>query len=148
MLGVRPYKYLGAEIGYIDFGTARRSQLPDGVGNFTNLVQATTKATAVELVGYLPIIPSRWDVFAKAGQGRQSSDFYSYGYYPNVCVGTGSTCAPLGNASLSYSSKQTGFIYGIGTQYQFGKFGLRAEYQSFGGSQPPSMFAIGALWKF
>ncbi len=151
-IGLRPFKYLGAELSYADFGNARIENLSDGNGNVTYFAQSKSKATSLYLVGYVPLIANKWDLFAKAGKGRLKVEQSTAGNYPANCVSPPddpSTCSPQGMVSASSRWSQTDFTYGIGTQYRFGSFGLRAEYQSIGNSSNrPSTYLLGAYWRF
>jgi len=150
--GLRPYKYFGAELSYADFGRAHIDNVPDGNGNITYVAQSKLTTKSVYLVGYLPLGDHKWDLFAKAGLGRLTSEQSSAGNYPANCVsppGNPSICTPQGLASASTSQTQTGVVYGVGTQYRFGSLGIRAEYQSIANtSDRPDAYLLGAYWNF
>lgn len=150
--GIRPSKYFGAELNYIDFGSPHIDnllieQLPLPAGDI--IYRATAKNTAIAgyVMGYLPLIPSRWDLFAKAGYASLTTKANSNGNYPNVC--TGQPCVPLGLASASSSHQKSDFAYGLGTQYRFNSIGVRAEYQKVSTSADgPSLVSVGLTWNF
>ncbi len=155
--GIRPLKFLGAEVNYIDFGTAKKDNISDGAGNITYQASATNDAITGYIVGYLPLLQSHWDVFAKAGYASLNTKTNSNGNYPNVYVcsgGLGPNCqlfglTPIGMASHSTSDHQNAFAYGFGTQYQFGSVGVRVEYQKIDVSQAkPNMISVGVTWTF
>ncbi len=155
--GIRPFKYFGAEVNYIDFGTAKKNNISDGAGNTTYQASAKNDAISGYIVGYLPLLQSNWDIFAKAGYARLNTRTESNGNYPNVYVcsgGLGQNCqlfglTPIGIASHSTSDHQTAFAYGFATQYQFGSVGVRVEYQKIDASRAkPQMISAGVTWTF
>jgi len=151
-VGLRPTQYFGAELSYADFGRARINNVTDGDGNITYVAQTKVTTKSVYLVGYLPLGDHKWDLFAKAGLGRLTSEQSSAGNYPTICVsppGNPSICTPLGLASASTRQTQTGIVYGMGAQYRFGSWSVRAEYVSIGNtSDRPNAYLLGAYWNF
>jgi hypothetical protein len=147
--GFRPQKFFGAELSYIDFGSAKVNNVQDGAGDIIYQARAKNSAIAGYIIGYLPLLPSKWDVFAKAGYSRLSTKTDSNGNYPNISTCNGSSCQIVGMASTSESKRTGDFAYGIGTQYRFGSLGLRVEYQKITASQAkPDMFSVGVAWNF
>ena len=149
--GIRPRKFLGLELGYIDFGNAKATNIQwDSLAqgsDVTYLASAKNHAWTGYVVGFLPIRRTGWDLFAKAGYASLTSKTYSNGNYPNVCTSPG--CVPVGMASQSSSHQQGDFAYGFGAQYRFGALGVRAEYQRLttSGVQPRHV-ALGLTWQF
>lgn len=134
MLGARPISLLGAEIDYIDFGK------PSG-SLFGNPADVSMKGSAAFGVLYLPapIV----DIYVKAGVARLEGTV------------NGSICSPC-----ACSVQQCRFYFqlnrtnasgagGVGAQYKFGPWVVRAEYERFnaaGGN--PRLLSLGITWTF
>lgn len=148
--GVRPKKYYGAELDYTDFGNAKVTNLQQDQlqpPDVTYVASAKNTAFSGYVIGYLPMVPSGWDLFAKAGFASLTTRTHSEGNYPNAC--TGQPCMPIGMASLSSRHQQAYFTYGFGTQYRFGALGVRAEYQRINSTfVNPHLISVGVYWKF
>lgn len=131
-LGARPISLLGAEIDYIDFGK------PDGEAN-TFPESASLKGVAAFGVLYLPVPVV--DVYLKAGVARLESTLnYSY-CGPCAC----NFCLN----SIQLERRNTSGAGGVGAQYRFGSWAVRAEYERFnaaGGN--PSLLSAGITWIF
>jgi opacity protein-like surface antigen len=132
MLGMRPISWVGAEIEYIDFGKSTGEA-------FGYPANASLKGVAAFGVLYLPV--PIVDVYVKAGVARlQGSMNYSY------C----SPCAcDLCLNSVQQNRTNTSGAAAVGTQYKFGSWAVRAEYERFnaaGGN--PSMVSAGITWTF
>jgi hypothetical protein len=132
MLGARPISLLGAEIAYIDFGE------PSG-NLFGYPADISIKGAAAFGVLYLPV--PIVDVFLKAGVARLESTV------------NGSFCSPCACEVCRYSFQlnrtNTSGAGGIGAQYKFGSWAVRAEYERFnaaGGN--PSLLSAGITWSF
>jgi opacity protein-like surface antigen len=147
--GIRPAKYIGAEINYIDFGTVAMHNQDDGTGNITYKASAKNDAFGVHFVGYLPL-PHGWDLFGKVGYASLNTKTDSNCNYPNSCNFNGTSCVPVGMASLSESHHSSDFAYGFGAQYQINSMSLRAEFQKINGGSSSSadMYSIGVAWHF
>jgi hypothetical protein len=146
-VGIRPNKYWGAEINYVNLGSPHLDNLDQGTGDIVYRATAKNTAFGGSLIGYLPLVPSKWDVFARAGFSSLTTKTDSNGNYPNGC--SGNPCVPIGLASFSESHQKAYFTYGAGTQYRFGQLGVRAEYQSIGiTGQHQSAYLLGAFWNF
>ena len=132
MLGARPISWLGAEIDYIDFGK------PGGT-LFGHPADVSLKGPAVFGVLYLPVPVI--DLYLKAGIAHLESTV------------NGSACSPCACAICTFAF-QTNRTYtsgaaGVGIQYRFGSWAVRAEYERFnaaGGN--PSLLSAGAIWTF
>jgi len=144
VLGVRPIPLVGAELEYIDFGSAHRA-----IAAVTDLIGSVpgdfrSKATALFAVGYLPLPVPRLDVYAKAGLARyQTSDRVAGELScipPTACV-----------VLVSYGTDRTDtrFAYGVGTQVKLSAFAIRAEYERIAASgADPDLLSLGFTWSF
>jgi len=145
--GLRPNRYFGAELSYTDFGTLHRNNLDAGMGSVIYKAEANRSAYGGYAVGYLPVIPNRWDLFAKVGYAGLVTSTHSLGNYLNVYVD--GSAAPIGTASFSSRQQASGFAFGFGSQYRFGALGVRAQYQGVTASgATPSLVSLGAFWNF
>jgi opacity protein-like surface antigen len=141
-IGVRPSPYLGAEVGYLDFGSTDHSGYYPA---FFVPGHASANAPAAFAVGYLPFQPW-WDLYFKAGAARLHK---TWDFYPEAdCTFSGCTVA---SASYPGSSTDWDFAWGVGTQWKFGQLALRAEYQrvQVGGSTnpgDPDLLTVGLSW--
>ncbi|MGA2710947.1 MAG: outer membrane beta-barrel protein [Steroidobacteraceae bacterium] len=132
MLGVRPISLLGAEIDYIDLGKP-------GGSLWGNPADISMKGAAAFGVLYLPV--PIVDVYLKAGAARLESTV------------NGSVCSPCAcdfcRFSFQLNSTNTSGAGGVGAQYKFGSWAVRAEYERFnaaGGN--PSLLSAGITWTF
>lgn len=142
--GFRPQKYFGAELAYIDFGSSKVNNVSDCC-DLIYEARAKNHAIAGFIIAYVPLLPAKWDIFAKAGYARLTTETDSNGNYPNICLGT--SC--VGMSSTSTSNTAGDFIYGVGTQYRFDSLALRVEYQKISGTQvKPDIFSVGVAWNF
>ena len=145
--GFRPQKYFGAELDYIDFGKSKVNDISDGNADVIYEATAKNHAIAGYLVAYAPLLPNTWDLFAKVGYARLTTETFSSYNFPNICVGN--PCSFVGSSTTSDSNTTGDFAYALGTQYRFGSVALRAEYQQISGSKAqPDMFSIGLTWNF
>lgn len=131
-LGARPISLLGAEIDYIDFGK------PDGEAN-TFPESASIKGVAAFGVLYLPVPVV--DIYLKAGVARLESTLkFSY-CGPCAC----NFC--LNSPQLERTN--TSGAGGVGAQYRFGSWAVRAEYERFNAAGAnPSLLSAGITWSF
>jgi hypothetical protein len=132
MLGARPISLLGAEIDYMDFGK------PSG-SLFENPADVSMKGAAAFGVLYLPV--PIVDVYLKAGVARLESTV------------NGSICSPCAcdfcRSAFQLNRTNTSGAGGVGAQYKFGSWAVRAEYERFnaaGGN--PSLLSVGITWTF
>jgi Outer membrane protein beta-barrel domain len=134
MLGARPISLLGAEIDCIDFGKPNASL-------FGNPADASIKGAAAFGVLYLPV--PIVDIYVKAGVARLESTI------------NGSICSPCAcdfqicRSFFELNRTNTSGAGGVGAQYKFGAWAVRAEYERFsaaGGN--PSLLSAGITWTF
>src|ERR1700722_1402347 len=132
VLGARPISLVGAEIAYIDFGK------PDGQA-FGFPASASIKGVAAFGVLYLPVPVV--DIYLKAGVARlESTEKYSY-CGPCAC----NFCLN----SIQLDRTDTSGAGGLGAQYKFGSWAVRAEYERFkAAGENPSLFSAGVTWSF
>jgi hypothetical protein len=134
MVGVRPISLLGGEIAYIDFGH------PSG-SLFGYPADASIKGAAAFGVLYLPVPVV--DVYVKAGFARLESTINGGDPYPITCG------IPCGPQLFRLNRTNTSGAGGVGAQYRFGSWAVRAEYERFnaaGGN--PSLLSAGVTWSF
>lgn len=101
-LGMRPTDHFAIEGGFTQFGQAEAPAVAPG-GPF----EAKAEGFSVFGVGILPVGPV--DLFAKAGLARIDAE--------------GTVGAVL------FEDKATEFAYGVGAQMNFGRLGVRAEWE-------------------
>ena len=144
MAGIRPLPIVGAELEYMDFGSANGN---NGYYNNNYYYNANShpKATILYGVGYLPLPLPYLDVFGKLGVARLQTNQSSY-VNPNG-VGTCSyPCVPIGSDINQTNDK---FAYGAGVQFRWQDFAFRAEYEGVSSSYgSPAAVSISATWTF
>ncbi|MGH8320149.1 MAG: outer membrane beta-barrel protein [Steroidobacteraceae bacterium] len=152
-MGVRPLPYLGAEIGYLDFGSAHRHyyNIPTPyASNGEEFFRESADAPAAFAVGYLPFEP-RWDLYLKAGVARLHK---SWDAIPPALCDTPASCSsptPLSSPSFPGDATSWDFAYGVGTQWKFGAAALRLEYERVNASGSanggdPDLLSVGVSW--
>jgi opacity protein-like surface antigen len=116
--GVRPLRWLGAELEYIDLGSG--TSMP-----FYNTLSVTEHADGsawtAYAVGFLPVPLPVVEFYGKAGIARAR-------------LNTTTTTTFIGatdTSTTSSSSTGTDFAWGIGMQAHINIAGLRLEYESF-----------------
>jgi opacity protein-like surface antigen len=118
--GVRPLKWLAAEVEYIDLGRAGPGY---GLGNEAVTTTHNHSSTwAAYAVGFLPLPLPLVDVYGKIGLARwriNSSISNSYFYPPP---------APSTNSIVSTG---VDFAWGVGVQAHISIVGVRLEYEGF-----------------
>ncbi|MGC8517735.1 MAG: outer membrane beta-barrel protein [Steroidobacteraceae bacterium] len=142
-LGVRGLELLGAEVDYFDLGNGSISN-PYASGFLGSVANASVaqKGEAAFAMLYLPIPVI--DIYLKAGVDRMNSDLNGQFSGPGICQITGCVAQ-----SLNVHKTTTGLALGAGAQWQFGNWGLRAEYERFtayGGH--PDLVSLGVVWTF
>ena len=110
--GVRPLKWLAAEVDYVDLGSGQRT-FDTSLGN--GYTDAKGYTWGVYAVGFLPLPLPVVDVFGKAGVAFSRLDFQVY----SPGLGTG------------FSRNGTGFAWGAGVQAHIKMVGARLEYEDF-----------------
>lgn len=131
-VGVRPLRYLGAELQYLDFGNARRDS-----------TTVHTNAEALAAVLYAPISVPFLDVYAKLGpahwQSTVSTELFGLQcpYFISPC---GQFSEKLGGTDL---------VYGAGLQFKLGSGAVRVEYERIEAyPEYPYMYQVGLTWTF
>jgi hypothetical protein len=140
MVGIRPLSLLGAEVAYTDFGH------PSG-GFGAHPADVSMKAGTAFGVLYLPV--PIVDVFLKAGVARVQSEVNGTGVYGPQCSSNGPCPLYVGLAPFKLNRTNTAGAGGVGAQYKFGPWSVRAEYERFnaaGGN--PSLLSAGITWSF
>jgi hypothetical protein len=137
--GVRPVRFLGAEIEYTDFGSPASSWSVD-VMDFRGTGHAT--AEGLFAVGYLPLAP-KLDVFAKVGVERVRTTFDG----ETQCkIGVFCLIGPL---PVHVSESESDAAYGGGVQLRLRSLALRAEYErTRTGVGHPGLLSFGMTWTF
>ena len=146
-MGIRPLPYLGAEIGYLDFGDAHRhSYTPTPYASDGEwLIHESADAPVGFAVGYLPIQPW-WDLYLKAGVARlhKSIDVYA----PAICAEGCFAPSDFPDHVTNWD-----FAYGVGSQIKFGALAWRLEYVRVNanndvGGGDPDLLSVGVSWTF
>src|SRR6202158_4692823 len=124
MAGIRPISIVGAELEYMDFGSANGN---NGYYNNNYYYNANShpKATILYGVGYLPLPLPYLDVFGKLGVARLQTNQSSY-VNPNGAGTCSYPCVPIGSDINQTNDK---FAYGAGVQVKWQDFAFRAEYE-------------------
>ena len=148
LAGARPLSFLGAEIEYIDFGEAHFGES----GEITRSA-GEARGGAAFAVGYLPSPVRNLDVFVKLGLARYRAAYQYSGNFSNGCVYNPrlDECVTVGHATASGATDASGLAYGIGAQYRFGAFAVRAEFEKISTSESataPSLLSVGFTFGF
>jgi len=140
--GLRPVPFLGAELEYIDFGSARFSTASGPLGGgFKGQAHAT--AEGLFAVGYLPIPISAVDVFAKLGAEHVRTSADGIGEVGPV------TCGLECILPTHVRDSDTAIAYGAGVQWRLRSLALRAEYERADtGLGHPALLSFGINWTF
>ncbi len=145
-IGVRPLPYLGAEIGYLDFGTVHSHGYYAGGYSWGH---AADNAPAGFAVGYLPVQPW-WDFYLKAGAARlyRSWDFLPEPPCAFLTCNVAAVVTPQVGSTTAWD-----FAWGVGTQWKMGPAALRLEYVRVNTSNSanagdPDLLSIGVSWTF
>jgi Outer membrane protein beta-barrel domain len=152
-IGVRPIPFLGAEIGYTDFGSVdRRTYYFDPVSaTYTSQVfgHVSAHSPTAFAVGYLPL-PMPFDVYGKLGAARL---YKAWDFAPGPVCSPGTACPPGAIASFGGSATEWDFAWGIGTQWKAGPMALRVEYERVNtngnaNAGDPDLLSVGVSWTF
>lgn len=140
LVGIRALSLFGAELEYVDLGSASFSS-SNGVR-----LDADLKSTALFGLFWLPIPAPFVDVYAKAGYARLSGSFSGRGA-GGVCPAVSPTtlqCAPPFSRSLDDDVVAAG----AGAQVKLGSWAVRGDYERFFASgSDPSVVSL-SLVKF
>jgi opacity protein-like surface antigen len=148
MAGIRPLSVLGAEVAYLDFGSASGSAGTLIVDTPSLSVTTTShpKAGALFAVGYLPIPLPYLDVFAKAGISELKRDIRGTG---QVTCGFILPCTPGFVPPYSASHSSTHPAYGAGAQLRVASLAVRVEYERISaGSGDVDLLSLGISFGF
>jgi opacity protein-like surface antigen len=153
LMGIRPVPLLGAELEYLDLGSARlgSSAFVPGNPNAGEFLGASTTARAGAgfLMGYLPLASSKMDVFGKVGVARLQMPYRYTDAVPQACPpgSSAETCSPFMQAFFSQHGVDTGPAYGGGAQVHIDAFAVRAEYERINtGIGDPYLLSVGFTW--
>lgn len=152
-LGIRPLAYLGAEIGYLHFGSSHRYEYTPTpfVSSDESRLHESADAPVAFAVGYIPLQPW-WDLYLKAGGARLHKSWDSL--TPAACPAYLECFAGyIGENSLSAEDSKWNFAYGVGTQVNFGPVAWRLEYVRVNASGnenggDPDLLSAGVSWTF
>ncbi len=133
MLGTRPTTWLGGELAYIDLGDARENL-------FGYPADASIKGTAVFAMLFLPL--PIVDLYLKAGAAHLQTRIDTIIPYLPLCAG----CAP---PRIERDRTNTSGAAGVGSQFKFGAWAARLEYERFNAAGGNSgLLSVGATWTF
>ncbi|MGC8521716.1 MAG: outer membrane beta-barrel protein [Steroidobacteraceae bacterium] len=146
-LGVRGLELLGAEVDYFDLGSGSVSGAYMPAGTSPGTVSGATlsqKGEAAFAMLYLPV--PIVDIYLKAGVDRIASDLGAQ-FTPVIYCPIGSCRVPAEHLALHATT--TGLALGAGAQWQFGNWGIRAEYERFTAlGEHPDLVSVGIVWTF
>ena len=148
MAGIRPLPILGAEVAYIDFGSAHGAASLQTIdtGALSVTAKSHPEAAALFAIGYLPIPLPNLDVFAKAGVSELKRDIRATGL-----VTCGFILPPCATYFVPYSanSHSTHPAYGAGAQVKFTNLAVRLEYERISaGSDAANLLSLGLTFTF
>jgi opacity protein-like surface antigen len=147
IVGIRPLSIIGAEVEYLDFGSASGSvNIPATVttGGLNATATSHPKAPAVFAMGYLPIPLPYLDIFAKAGVAELKS---SVNASARATCPIGLNCIQIVIPPYSASSSSTRFAYGAGVQVKLASLAVRAEYERIHSSNgDPDLLSLALTW--
>jgi len=146
--GIRPLPYLGAEIGYLDFGSTHGYEYTPTpfASNDASRLHESADAPVAFAVGYIPLQPW-WDLYLKAGGARLHKSWDTM---------TPVSCSTPYGCFSGYSSGEDSnwdFAYGVGTQWKFGPVAWRLEYERVNATGnesggDPDLLSVGVSWTF
>lgn len=145
MVGIRMLSFLGAELTYMDLGTASVSlfnQPAPGLPQASlNQEQVSQKGPAAFALLYLPVPVV--NVYVKAGLSRITTDFRVDYTAPLTCNVPGCS-STVGQLAATHESTDTSFAYGAGLQWKLGQWAVRAEYVRLSAAGAnPSLASLG-----
>jgi opacity protein-like surface antigen len=149
MAGIRPLSFIGAELAYIDFGSANGGftfPAAPQQGGLNATTRSHPKAAALFAVGYLPIPLPYLDVFAKVGVAQLKSDLSATG---QATCPVSLPCLPILVFPYSANGTSTHVAYGAGAQLKFTRLAIRAEYERISASSGDvDMLSLGLTFGF
>jgi hypothetical protein len=146
MMGIRPITWLGAEVEYLDLGSASLGSTllvpgDSSAGEFLG-AHSAARAGAGFAVGYLPLPVSGMDLFGKLGVTRLQMPYRYADDYPATCPANESC-----QLFVSRHDVDTGAAYGGGAQFRFSAFAVRAEFERLSTSiGDPHVVSLGFTW--
>ena len=144
--GLRPIRFFGAEVEYVDFGKTTVSAPVGFGGPIFGAFGGTAHARAMGVfgVGYLPIPIPYLSLYAKGGIERLHTTVDGLAACeplqpPVTCLGFG----------LHVDQTESDFAYGGGAQVQVERLAFRAEYERTNSSVGhPNLLSFGVTWTF
>ena len=123
-LGYRHNEYVGGELNYYVMGSVNRDgEFDVPSGPLTGVVSSKTRfkadGAAVSVLGYLPL-NQRWDLYGRLGIHHWRMDSSFTLAWNSMVFRTGSP-----------DDSGNDLLLGIGTQYRWGDYSLRLEYQRY-----------------
>lgn len=152
-VGVRPVRFFGAELQYLDFGNMYYNNYNSpSYPLFPVSTTVHTNAEALFGVLYAPIPVPLLDLYAKVGGAHWHTDVN--GYIQGLpCPVSVPQCGVI-----AFNQTRTDLIYGAGMQFKLGHAALRAEYErinavaefpyGYSVGLDPYMYSIGLIWTF
>ena len=122
--GYNILKFVGVEASYRDLGSYVESDV-------LNAINADIKAYDISARGILPL-GKLIELFAKVGYSNVSAD------------GTIS----MGLTEESFDESDWELLYGVGIGFNFGKFGVRAEYEAYDVETDLDSISLSGLFRF
>jgi len=117
-------KFVGVEASYRDQGSFSESDA-------LTTIKADIKSYDIAARGILPL-GSLVELFAKAGYANLNSDGY----------------IDQGLTSASFDESDWELMYGVGVGLNFGKFGVRAEYETYDVDTDLNSVSLSGLFRF
>jgi hypothetical protein len=143
--GIRPFKPLGLELQYIDFGNVHAGA--GSIGGLGGISAVAAKAGTLSALGYLPLPVSFLDVYGKVGVARLHETTTEIGPIPFYLL-----CPDViecGPGTSDVSNRSANFAYGAGVQGKIGSLAIRAQYERLSASgENPSIASFGVTWTF
>ena len=115
---------MGVEASYRDMGSYAESDT-------LTAINADIKSYDISARGILPL-GKMVELFAKVGYGNVNAD----------------GMISQGLTELSFDESDWELLYGIGIGLNFGKFGVRAEYEAYDVDEDLSSVSLGVLCRF
>lgn len=117
--GYRIMRYAAVELNYLNLGTLKESDtvslFPPGSGTLQIDRELETTGPSVSALGILPLL-DQWSVYVRAG----------------VLFADMELSSSLNNSSSSITFGSDSFLWGAGTQFDWGKhWSVRVDYQRF-----------------